>query len=122
MGLAARVAARYHLQKKASGGHVHGITFPTIGYGAEGCELTWQAPFPVVTACVHCGKPSRLAMVIKEGDEGYPPKWVTELHENEGADGGPFWLHDAAAFAIYLCTDIHCTEGHPTATTLWNQA
>ncbi len=96
------------------------------GYGAQGTELTKQAPFPLVTDCVKCKEPARLAIVIKEDfDKALPADaqmFVTHLHPNnpngdrEGAPG--FWLHDCAAFAIYLCTDIDCT----TATTLWNQA
>ena len=82
-----------------------------IGYGDEGRCLTYQDSFPPTTRCVKCGKVSRFALsVIENGTE-----FACRAHKDEKS---VFWLHDAAAFAIYLCTDYDCAE----ATTLWNQA
>jgi hypothetical protein len=86
-----------------------------IGYGEEATDLSWQAEFPSDTECVKCGKKARLAVVLKEGHRC--KEYASNLHQNEWREGR-FWLHDAAAFAIYLCTDIDCG----TATTLWDQA
>jgi len=83
--------------------------------GLEGKDLTWQADFPDETPCVKCSKSARLAIVLKEPSE--IEKYVTDLYKND-PQGEGFWLHDAAAFATYLCPDIDCA----TATTLWNQA
>lgn len=86
-----------------------------VGYGTERRDLTTQADFPVTTECVKCGTSSRLALTIREpsGQDRY----ISGVFENGGQDGA-FWLHDAAAFAIYLCPNIECA----TATCLWNQA
>lgn len=89
-------------------------------YGPEpSTDLTWQATFPAETKCSRCGELARLALVMSEEvDEATPAteqQFACRIHENELAQDGPFWLHDVAAFAIYLCTK--CTE----ATTLWNQ-
>jgi hypothetical protein len=85
-----------------------------VGYGTERRDLTTQEDFPVTTACVKCGTSSRLAMTIREpsGEDRYV------CHVFENGQNSAFWLHDAAAFAIYLCPDIDCA----TATCLWNQA
>ncbi len=87
-----------------------------IEYGTKGRDLSWQAKFPEEVECVHCGKPgARLAFVFMEEDG---KEYASSLHDNDYAEGGEgFWLHDAAAFATYLCRDINCTG----ATTKWNQ-
>jgi hypothetical protein len=84
-----------------------------IELGEAGTDLTWQTEFPKITKCCKCGKSSRLAFVAKEDRED---DYVCHLHKNDPKGEG-FWLHDAAAFAVYLCTDIECAEG----TVLWNQ-
>ena len=87
----------------------------SVVYGAKGCKNSHQGPFPEATECVKCGKPARLAMVVREegtGQEEGP--YVTDLHQNEP---GKFWVHDVMAAATYLCTDVKCA----TATTIWNQ-
>lgn len=86
-----------------------------VGIGEKGVGLSWQDEFPMVTECVKCSGEARLALVVREKDE--PFEYVVGLHRNDPKDGG-FWLHDAGAFATYLCKDIDCA----TATTLWNQA
>lgn len=89
-----------------------------LEYGTKGCGLTWQAPFPEEVTCDHCGKEgARLAFVLLErGGEREEKEFAYHLHPNDpGGDG--FWLHDAAAFATYLCRDISCAK----ATTKWNQ-
>lgn len=89
-------------------------------YGPAGVGLTYQAKFPTTTSCVKCGKPARIAVTMREEfEERKMPEqqsFATNLHANDPRGEG-FWLHDAAAFATYLCTDIKCA----TATTLWNQ-
>jgi hypothetical protein len=90
-----------------------------LGYGTEACDLSHQAPFPKEATCCHCGKEgARLAFVFQEtGGENWKEKeFACRLHDNDYAGEG-FWLHDAAAFAVYLCRDIDCTK----ATTEWNQ-
>jgi hypothetical protein len=92
-----------------------------IAYGDEGTGLTWQADFPATTPCEHCGADARLAFTLLEegGDDGY----ICDLHDNEHEEGGEgFWLHDAGAFALYICTDIDCVTKTGGTTTLWNQA
>ncbi|MGH9917991.1 MAG: hypothetical protein ACRD6W_03830 [Nitrososphaerales archaeon] len=101
------------------------MAVPEIGYGPEAKGLTWQADFPETTPCCKCGKEARLAIGIQEGAdapraEGETPiqePYVTNEHPND-PEGEGFWLHDAGAFATYLCTDINCAS----ATTLYNQA
>jgi len=91
-----------------------------LEYGTKGCENSWQAPFPEEVECAHCGKEgARLAFVLQElGGENWQDKeFASNLHDNE-PEGEGFWLHDAAAFATYLCRDINCAK----ATTKWNQA
>lgn len=91
-----------------------------LGYGEEGRGLSWQLPFPKEVKCCHCGKEgARLAFVFQEkGGENWKEKeFACRLHANEGGHEG-FWLHDAAAFAVYICRDIECAQ----ATTKWNQA
>ncbi len=87
-----------------------------LAYGTEGCcTLTFQDEFPEEAVCAHCGKEgARLAFVFAEA--GGAGEYICELHEND-PEGEGFWLHDAAAFAVYLCRDIKCAE----ATTKWNQ-
>ena len=97
---ASRVALRYAAQ---------------VGIGPSGQFLTWQAPFKPITTCVKCGGPAELALVVREGHG--EREYVSALHPND-PQGEGFWLHDAGAFATYLCRDIDCA----TATTLWNQA
>lgn len=76
--------------------------------------ISCQGWFPRSTDCVHCGARARMAFTAVERGRAYP--LICDLHENQLADKGPYWLHDVAAFAIYLCTK--CTE----ATCLYNQA
>jgi hypothetical protein len=87
-----------------------------IAYGEEGAVdgMSFQGAFPKTTCCIKCGKTSRMAFVAAEGSGD---RFVCREHENDYKGEG-FWLHDAAAFAVYLCTSIACCE----ATTLWNQA
>ena len=84
-----------------------------VEIGEKGLENSWQAPFPKDTECDKCGNNARIAFVAQEEDE---KEYVSSLHENNGGDGGKYWLHDAASFAIYLCED--CLE----PTTKYNQA
>lgn len=85
-----------------------------ITYGKEGLANSWQREFPEEVSCVHCGGMARPAINIKEDDTSN--MFVCEVHPNEGGSGGDFWLHDAAAFQIYLCRE--CLK----PTTLYNQA
>lgn len=89
----------------------------TVAIGTEGLDLTFQRPFEPTTTCVKCGKKARIAFTIAEPMTDGEKRYITDLHSNDPGGEG-FWLHDAAAFAVYLCTDIDCA----TATTLWNQA
>jgi hypothetical protein len=100
--LTLKVAARYAAE--------HGGL--DVGYGPAGTGLTYQAEFDPTTKCFKCGKDARLAITIKEKPGGDA---VCHLYDNH--DEGKFWLHDLAAYAIYLCPDVDCAE----ATTLWNQ-
>ena len=84
-----------------------------ITYGKEGLTNSWQADFPEEVDCVHCDGKARSAINIKE--ESGEDQYITDLHPNLGGSGGDFWLHDAAAFQIYLCRK--CLK--PTA--LYNQ-
>ena len=85
-----------------------------LGYGKGARELTWQAPFPEEVKCVHCGKEgARLAFVLCED---YGDEFACSMYPND-YEGEGFWLHDAAAFATYLCRDVSCAG----ATTKWNQ-
>jgi hypothetical protein len=90
-----------------------------VGYGPGGKNLSYQGDFPEVTPCKTCGKEARLALVVREkgGPSNVQPEYVTDLHLNDPKGDG-FWLHDAGAFATYICTNIDCAA----ATTLWNQA
>ena len=88
-----------------------------IAYGDTGIDLTWQVDFSETTPCAHCGTEARLAFTMQE--EGGDEEYICDLHENDHEEGGKgFWLHDAGAFACYICTDIDCAQ----VTTLWNQA
>ena len=89
-----------------------------VTYGEKGLDKSWQMPFPKSTECCRCGGPARIAFVAHECMNGCSgsDEAVWRIHENEGAEGGLFWPHDAVAVAVYLCGD--CLE--PTA--LFNQA
>ena len=88
-----------------------------VTLGEAGLSKSWQAEFPATTECCRCGGPSRIAFVASEGLNGRESgEMVWQLHPNEGASGGPYWLHDACAVAVYLCED--CLD--PTA--ICNQA
>lgn len=81
--------------------------------GESGLDKSWQAEFPADAKCCRCGGDARIAYVLKENDPD-----IAALHDfnRAGADGGSLWLHDAGAFATYLCEK--CLE----PTTLYNQA
>ena len=83
-----------------------------VTIGEAGLNETWQAPFPEIAICVHCGGISRIGFVAHEGCG--ETEYVSHLHENGGE--GDFWLHDACCVAVYFCKD--CLK--PTA--LYNQA
>ena len=89
-----------------------------VANGQAGTLLTWQAPFPVTTPCVKCGKSARIALGGKEVGDGE----ITWMHQNThrpDAEGkGGFWPHDAISFCLYFCTEVDCAQ----ATVLWNQA
>jgi len=89
-----------------------------IDIGKRGLQKTWQAPFPEIISCVHCGKDSRIGFVAHEGiDEKLDyNQYISSLHENKSGEGGAYWLHDCCAVAVYFCVD--CYE----ATALYNQA
>jgi hypothetical protein len=90
-----------------------------VTIGEAGLEKSWQAAFPPMTECCRCHGPARIAFVAHECmDEKCDGSQITvsQLHPNEGAECGPYWVHDAMAVAVYLCED--CLE--PTA--LYNQA
>ena len=78
--------------------------------GETGLDMTWQEKFPSTTECVHCKARARIAFVAKEEEED---EWICNLHNNKEHSR---WLHDAGAFAIYLCCE--CLK----PTTLYNQA
>ena len=84
-----------------------------VYFGTAGLHHTWQSEFPENTDCVHCDGTSRIAFVAHEGQGG--EMYVCQLHKNEPKGEG-FWLHDAGAFATYLCKK--CLK----PTTLYNQA
>ena len=94
-----------------------------VTLGKEGLDRTWQGEFPEETPCCECGGKSRIGFVAHEGMSGadrpiYPRdfnQFVCDLHENEGSDGGDFWLHDCCAVAVYFCKE--CLK----ATALYNQ-
>ena len=93
-----------------------------ITLGKEGLTKSWQADFPEKTTCCRCGKDARIGFVAHEAmDEEkviYPREsvqFVCDLHENEGAEGGDFWLHDCCSVAVYFCRE--CLK----ATVLYNQ-
>ena len=86
-----------------------------ITYGVDGLSETHQAVFPAEVECVHCTGLARPAVNIIEG-YAQEDEYVCNLHDNEGGEGGDYWLHDVAAFQIYLC------RGCLKPTTLYNQA
>lgn len=82
--------------------------------GEKGLDCTWQQDFPPETKCFQCDGMARIGFVAHEaGDE---EKQVRDLHNNNGASGGNYWLHDACSVAVYFCKK--CLQ--PTA--LYNQA
>ena len=90
-----------------------------VELGTVGLENSWQDTFPETTDCVHCGAESRIAFTAFECHSGnarsiFDDGLVCDLHRNHC--DGKLWLHDAGAFATYLCTK--CLE----PTTLYNQA
>ncbi|MCK5016926.1 MAG: hypothetical protein KAS32_07620 [Candidatus Peribacteraceae bacterium] len=82
-----------------------------IKKGKNGLDMTFQELFPEEVKC-KCGGTGRIAFVAAEetGEEEY----IRDLHDNKGVGG--YWLHDAAAFAVYLCAQ--CFNG----IVRWNQA
>lgn len=101
---------KYHFERK-SGEKVEGKA--EVYLGESGLDKSWQAEFPADAKCCRCGGDARIAYVLKENDPD-----IAALHDfnRDGADGGSLWLHDAGAFATYLCEK--CLE----PTTLYNQA
>lgn len=85
----------------------------TVEFGKEGLDNSWQKKFPSTTKCKHCGGNARIAFTLIEDGENNNQK-ICDLHHNDGK--GDYWLHDAGAFAVYLCKD--CLE----ASALYNQA
>lgn len=83
--------------------------------GNKGLGQSWQKEFPAESRCCRCGAPARIAFVAREmpGEKG---PGIADLHERNRDGNGGLWLHDAGAFAVYLCTE--CLE--PTAK--YNQA
>ena len=81
--------------------------------GKKGLMNSWQDDFPETTKCIHCKGSAFIAFVATEFEED---EYICDLHPNEGAEGGKYWLHDVCAVAIYFCED--CLE--PTAE--YNQA
>jgi hypothetical protein len=79
-----------------------------IIYGEEGCEYTWQEPFPKETTC-KCGSMARITFVCAEDDER---PHLCEMYRPDDK----YWLHDVCCVAVYFCSE--CLE--PTA--LYNQA
>ena len=76
-----------------------------ITLGNKGLDNTWQVPFPEETPCAYCDGEARIAFTAYEpgyDGEKHGPN-VCSLHPNKGGDGGDFWLHDVAAYAIYHC-------------------
>ena len=85
-----------------------------IELGRKGLKNSWQKKFPSETTCVHCGGKARIAFTAQEkGKKGQ--KLISNIHKNNPEEES-YWLHDAGAFAIYLCKK--CLE----PTTLYNQA
>lgn len=85
-----------------------------LEYGTEGCELSWQEMFPEEVECSYCStEGARLAFVLMERNR---KNLACRLHDID-PEGEGFWLHDAAAFAVYLCRSMRCRKG----TIKWNQ-
>lgn len=74
-----------------------------ITYGEDGINNSWQQKFPPEVECprADCSGMARPAVNLFE--ESAEDSHVAQLHNNEVITGGDFWLHDAAAFQIYLC-------------------
>lgn len=83
--------------------------------GEPGLNNSWQAKFPKITNCVHCGGESRIGFVTQETHDSSEERLVCDLHEND-PDGAGFWPHDAVAVAVYFCKQ--CLE----TSSLYNQA
>lgn len=83
--------------------------------GESGLNKSWQAEFPADAKCCRCGGDARIAFVVQETPESDGPS-IADLHERNREGNGGLWLHDAGAFATYLCEK--CLE----PTTLYNQA
>ena len=79
------------------------------GNEPEASGLTFQAPFPEKVDCP-CGSAAWRVFALADDGE------FSDMYENKPPDG--FWLHDASAFAVYLCRDVKCAK----ASALWNQA
>lgn len=89
-----------------------------VEIGGRGLENSWQAPFPKTVECVHCKAIAYPVVCIQE-DGKSEGDFICNLPPPPNPEEGEppnSWLHDATAFAIYLCPK--CLE--PTA--LFNQA
>jgi hypothetical protein len=73
-----------------------------VEIGDKGLNKSQQKKFEKEIKCIHCGAPARIAFVAyeKHGDKDF----IFHLHQNEIADGGNFWPHDAVSVAVYFCT------------------
>ena len=84
-----------------------------VFYGESGLDKSWQADFPEIVKCCHCGGEARIMFVGQEyGAEG--SECLCALHDNGG--DGDLWFHDAVSVACYACKD--CLE----ITAKYNQA
>ena len=72
-------------------------------------QQTFQSEFPKETECCKCKSPARLAFTMIENRD--QKKYISDLYPNLMSEGGPAWMHDACAVAVYFCTK--CLE--PTA-------
>jgi hypothetical protein len=77
-------------------------------------DKTWQQSWEPIVPCCKCNEPARLAFVMYEG-QGMP-EYISNIYVNKLGENGDFWVHDAIACAVYLCTKC----GEPTAK--YNQA
>jgi hypothetical protein len=90
-----------------------------IIYGEEGCNVTWQDPFPKETIC-KCGEMARIAFVYDEYSDDRQGPFLSDqgpFLSDQRKEGDKLWLHDACRVAVYFCHK-GCLE--PTA--LYNQA